>query len=46
LLQSPGEDVAKSRLSRAFAAAVSGFEVANSAASPMRGVPDAWPRRN
>jgi hypothetical protein len=38
LLQSPGEDVAKSRHSRAFTAAISGVEVANSTASPMRGV--------
>jgi hypothetical protein len=37
-LPSPGEDVAKSRLSRAFAAQLGGAEVANSAAPPLRGL--------
>jgi len=38
LLQSPGEDVAKSRLSQAFALQLGGAELANSAAPPLRGV--------
>jgi len=38
LLQSPGEDVAKSWLSQAFAVQLGGAELANSAAPPLRGV--------
>jgi hypothetical protein len=37
LLQSPGGDVAKSRLSQPFAVTISGAEVANSAALPLCG---------